>query len=191
MAAKKTSNKVDKNANLKPGSNPEDAARVGGKGDFGVPERNVVGRTYTSRNTKASDPGAAQAHGGEGDNRTTGVGGTGSGVGASSGGDLDTDFVGLDGSGLTASGADRQHHPGPDDSDGSSNEFAGGPPAQGRNQDDPRPQHVKGTTHQPPDEQTLEGGADDATNARGATDSFAGEISSGEASGGDSHSAAD
>jgi hypothetical protein len=149
--------------NLKPGSSAEDAAKVGGKGDFGVPESDVVGRTYTSRNTKASDPGAAQPHGGEDGNRTTGVGGTGSGVGASSGGDLDTDFVGI----------------------------RNDPPPQGHPDLKARPERVKGTTHQLPDEQTLEGGADDASLAEGDSDAFSGEISSGEASGQDNRTSSD
>ena len=155
MAQKKLVQKTD---NLKPGSNPADAAKVGGKGDFGVPESDVVGRTYTSRNTKASDPGAAQPHGGENDDRTTGVGGTGGGTGAASGGDIDTDVIGF-------------HPPTPQTS--------------GPSRADARPERVKGTTVQQPDARTLEGGADNAATTDGESDAFTGEISSGEASGGD------
>jgi hypothetical protein len=183
MATRKTSS--NKSEDLKPGSNPQDAAKVGGKGDFGVPEGDVVGRTYTSRNTKASDPGAAQARSGENDDRTSGAGGSASGVGSSSGGDIDTDIVGVGGTGnVSASGATGEHTPGPDDSDGTSNEFASGPPAEGRNQKNPRPERVKGSTVQLPDERTLQGSADDASGTN-PTDAAAGEITSGEASGGD------
>jgi hypothetical protein len=184
MAAKKRVPK--QKTDLKPGSNPEDAAKIGGQGDFGVPEDDVIGRTYTSRNTKASDPGAAQARSGENDDRTSGAGGTASGVGSSSGGDLDTDIVGVGGTGnVSTSGASGEHTPGPDDSDGTSSEFAAGRPAQGRNQQNPRPQRVKGSTVQQPDERTLEGGADNASRPDSQSDDFTGEVSSGEASGGD------
>ncbi len=146
------------NQNLKPGSNPEDATKIGGKGDFGVPESDVVGRTYTSRNTKASDPGAAQPRSGEDGTRTSGAGGVAGGVGSSSGGDIDTDVVGF-------------HPP--------TNETPRPSPT------DARPQRVKGSTVQQPDERSQEGGADNASTTDGESDAFTGEVSSGEASGGD------
>jgi hypothetical protein len=118
----------------KPASNRKDVTKVGGKGDFGVPVGNEKSREvrYTSRNTKAADRGAAQPRSGEGGGaRETGAGSHASGPGAGSGGDLDTDFTGVSGSGLAASGNFRRP-PGPDDSDGSSREFASGPPATGK-----------------------------------------------------------
>jgi hypothetical protein len=189
--------------NLKPGASAEDASAVGGAGDFGVRADDAIGREYTSRNTKQSDRGAAAPpRSGEAETegqRVSGAGGNQSGVGASSGGDLDTDLIGVGtgGTGIAANPS-KQHIDGPDDSDGSSREFASGGPAQGRNQThvgkvggDKR---VKGTTHRPPDDAssgTDAQGSDAATPARRPDevnpygDGFAGEISGGEASGSD------
>jgi hypothetical protein len=91
----------------KVGSNPAAAGKIGGKGDFGVPESDVVERSYTSANPRASDRGAAQPHAGEDGGRVAGVGGKASGPGASSGGDIDTDIIGLGtgGSGIAQSPA--------------------------------------------------------------------------------------
>ena len=177
----------------KVGSEPEAARQVGGKGDFGVPEQDTIGRAYTSANTRASDRGAAAPHAGENEDRTAGVGGHASGAGSSSGGDLDTDIVGVGtgGSGVAANGPRGTR--GPDDSDGSVREFASGPPTQntkGKNAG----KVVGGDTvdHGGGDiETTAEGrGADAASRpARGdpdaIDDSFTGEVSGGEASGQD------
>lgn len=187
-------------ASWKPGSEPQRASEVGSEGDFGVP----VGagpsrdRDYVNENTKRSDPGATQPFDWEHDGkRDHGAGARDSGPGSGSAGDLDPDLIGFGtGGGVAASPADEA--PGPDDSDGTSNEFAsplppGAPgvvvePASGKGQSGPRRpirgSVVQGTT----DIQTgPEGqGSDAATNpaARG-DDSFAGEISSGEAQGDD------
>src|SRR3954470_1257248 len=55
--------RTDPNASLKPGSSADDARKVGGEGDFGARAggERTADRDYTSRNTKMSDPGAAQA----------------------------------------------------------------------------------------------------------------------------------
>lgn len=166
-----------------PGSSVEDARAVGGKGDFGVPESNVVGRTYTSTNTKRSDPGNAPARGGADESRTTGVGGNASGVGSSSGGDIDADIIGVGthGSGISESGT--IHEPsGPDDAQARSHLGV-----------DPRQKGVyrpantaasDGSTVQPADDQTAgPSGADSASNTHSDDDSFAGEVSTDEASG--------
>jgi hypothetical protein len=125
-------------SNLKPGSNPEDAHNVGGKGDFGAPAggEHTAERDYVSRNTKASDPGNAQPWDFEHDGkRDHGAGARDTGPGSGSGGDIDPDIVGVGtgGSTFTQSGVIGRP-PGPDDSDGSSNEFASGAHAEGRNQ---------------------------------------------------------
>ena len=182
-------------ASWKPGSESGEAKNVGGEGAFGAP----VGagpnrdRDYVNENTKRADPGATQPMGWERDGvRDHGAGGPDSGPGSSSGGDLDPDFVGIaGGSGVAASG-DVNRPPGADDSDGTSNEFAAGQPAQGRNQT--HVGAVGGSKQVPGDVQTrgedqhtnAGEGADDVTNvqARG-DDSFATEISSGEARGED------
>jgi hypothetical protein len=106
---------------IHPGSSVEDAKAVGGEGDFGVAEANVVERTYTSQNTKRADPGAATARSGDDGkdgSRVSGAGGNDSGPGSSSGGDLDTDVVGVgDGIGFSSSGP-TDETPGPDDASG-------------------------------------------------------------------------
>jgi hypothetical protein len=83
-----------------------------------------------------SDPGNAQPFGFEHDGvRDHGAGGRDTGPGSASGGDIDPDIVGVGtgGSGIAISGVTGRP-PGPDDSDGSSDEFASGGHAQGRNQ---------------------------------------------------------
>jgi hypothetical protein len=115
----------------KVGSDPGAAKSFAGERDFGARADDVRERSYTSANTKASDRGAAQPHAGEGSGgtRTAGAGGTDAGVGSSSGGDIDTDFVGVAGSSGLAQAAPRGTE-GADDSDGTSREFASGPPTQ-------------------------------------------------------------
>jgi hypothetical protein len=177
-------------ADLKPGSSAEDARAVGGEGDFGesANENNRLDRDYVSRNTKMSDPGAAQPRSsGMAGARESGAGGSAVGTGASSGGDLDTDIVGVGtgGSGIAQSGV-AGRPPGPDDSDGSSREFASGPPAKGEK--GPHAGKVEGTIVDRSGggrESTPQGeGADSATSPEQfGDDSFKGEISSGEAGG--------
>ena len=168
---------------LHPGSSADDAKAVGGKGDFGVPESNVPERTYTSKNTKMSDPGNAVTRSGTDGSRTSGVGGNKSGDGSSSGGDVDPQIVGVGtGGGVSASGKIHEP-PGPDDATGSSQDFASGPPGKGANPQEKR-QSVKGSTVQPPDEATIgPQGADAAPHTEGESDAFSGEVSSREASG--------
>jgi len=135
MAHHKKHKHQTNNSSVKPGSDPDAISQIGGKGDFGVPESDVNERTYTSENTKASDPGAAHPRSGSQGVRVSGVGGMASGPGASSGGDVDSDLIGV-GTGGTTVGTSGQIHekPGPDDATGTSSDFASGPPAQGKNQ---------------------------------------------------------
>ncbi|HWE04332.1 MAG TPA: hypothetical protein VG326_18145 [Tepidisphaeraceae bacterium] len=164
-----------------PGSSAEDAKRVGGKGDFGVPESDVRERTYTSTNTKRSDPGGAPSRSASGGSRESGAGGNNSGAGSSSGGDLDTDITGVGfGGGVAASGKIHEP-PGPDDATGTSRDFASGPPAKGMA---PPARGKSGSTVQTPDDRTVApGGADMASNSDTGDDAFAGEVSTDEASG--------
>jgi hypothetical protein len=167
---------------LHPGSSGEDAKAMGGKGDFGVAEGDVVERTYTSANTKRADRGGAPAHSGSHGTRTSGVGGNDSGAGSSSGGDLDTDIIGIGtGSGVAASGKIHEP-PGPDDSTGTSRDFASGPPAK-RDKITSQPLRVSGSTVQPADDNSSGQGADAASPSQSVNDAFAGEVSSSEASG--------
>ena len=181
-------------ASWKPGSDAASAKDVKAEGDFGVPvgSGTTRQREYVSENTKMADPGAAKpfSHEFEG-RRTAGAGARFEGDGSGSEGDLDPDVIGFGGgTGIAASGPGDA--PAADDSDGSSNEMASGGPAQGRNQTGVHRvggnKQVKGTVfsdadvHAGADHQ----GADAATNplARG-DDSFAAEVSTGEASGQD------
>jgi hypothetical protein len=198
MAAKKRNPKKKKSRGGKPGSDPQAAKSFGGEGDFGaaVDRPRTADRDYVSANTKAADPGAAHPRAGEIDGvRTSGAGAPATGPGSGSGGDLDTDIIGVGtgGSGIATSGVIGRP-PAPDDSDGTSGEFASGGPAEGRNQGDVGKiggsRIVRGSTiSRDTDLQSHPSGqgADAATNpsARG-DDSFSGEISSGEAQGQDS-----
>jgi hypothetical protein len=124
--------------------------------------------------------------------RDHGAGARATGPGSGSGGDVDTDFVGVGtgGSGIATSGVIGRP-PGPDDSDGSSDEFAAGGHAEGRNQTGVGKvggvKRVAGTTHSADLDASTSGdaqGGDAATNPRArADDAFAGEISTGEAQG--------
>jgi hypothetical protein len=192
-------------ASWRPGSDPVPAGDVGASGDFGVPAGAGPDRErdYVNENTKAADPGATQPMAWEHDGvRDHGAGARDSGPGSSSAGDVDPDIVGVGtGGGVAASGPGAR--PGPDDSDGTSNEFNSPvpqsrsknvviEPASGRNQTGVHKvggsKRVRGTVAPGPDRTTVDDpeGADAATNppARG-DDSFAGEVSSGEASGQD------
>ena len=190
MAAHENQNQKNP-ADLKPGSSSEDARAVGGEGDFGesANENNRIDRDYTSRNTKMSDRGAAQPRSsGMAGARESGAGGSAVGTGASSGGDIDTDIVGVGtgGSGIAQSGSVGRP-PGPDDSDGSSREFASGPPAKGEK--GPHAGKVEGTIVD------RSGGGRESASGSGEgadsmtpppqfdDDSFKGEISSDEAGG--------
>jgi hypothetical protein len=177
-------------ADWKPGSEAEEAAKVANAGDFGVSESRASRgeRDYVSRNTKLSDPGAAQPWSNESADgaRVSGAGARNSGEGSGSGGDIDTDIVGVGtgGTGISTSGpSDRR---GADDTDGTSAQFASGKPATGRVPENAN--EFKGSTYTGPDRSTTgdEQGSDAATDPdQRDDDSFKGEVSSGEASGQD------
>ena len=183
-------------ASWKPGSEAEEAKNVKAKGDFGVPVGSGPSRErdYVTQNTKRADPGAAPPRSGADDSgegaRTTGVGGFASGDGSSSGGDLDPDIVGVGtgGSGVAEAGPDSRL--GRAETDGSSDQFASGGHAKGRKPAGaPRPRGpVRGGVVS--SDLDLSTGADGQTSdnvnnpARG-DDSFAGEMTLGEALGED------
>lgn len=172
----------------KVGSDPEAAKAFGGKRDFGVPANKgrTRDRDYTSQNAKASDPGAAQPHSSEFTGvRTHGAGGMASGEGSSSGGDIDPDIIGLGDGGSGIAASPPGHRPGADDTDGSTNEMASGPPAAGENETDvgkiggPSPVY-RSMVQANPDLQNPPGneGADAASNPDARDDdSFRGEVS--------------
>lgn len=182
----------------KVGSDPDAARSFGGKGDFGAAVNAPLtgDRDYVSQNTKQSDRGATNPGAWEADGvRDHGAGSPAVGAGSGSGGDLDPDWVGVGsgGAGLSTSGKVRDPA-GPDDNDGTSDEYASGGPAQGRNQTHTGQvggsKRVAGSTVVRDTDLTTgpeSQGADAATNpaARG-DDSFVGEVSSGETRGEDS-----
>ena len=182
-------------ASWKPGSESEEAKDVAAPGDFGVPVGTGPSRErdYVNENTKRSDPGAAQhADWEEIGVRDHGAGAPASGPGSSSAGDLDPDIVGVGTGGAGIAQAAPDDPPGPDDVTDATDAFASGGPANlrpGGSARAPRPPRSRGNSiNGDLDVQTGAGGqgADAATNpaARG-DDSFASEISSGEARGDD------
>lgn len=175
-------------ASWKPGSESDKAAEHEASGDFGVhaSRGSRADRDYTSRNTKLSDPGHAQPWSRENADgvRTAGAAGHASGTGSSSGGDVDTDLIGVGTGGSVVSQSGPVSRPGADDTDGSSDEFASGGHAPGTHPEKEEP--FKGSTYTGEMSQDVAGrGADNATNPARDDDSFAGEISSGEARGED------
>jgi hypothetical protein len=196
----KATKQHDPNASLKPGSSEQDARKVGGQGDFGAPEGGLTGRTaerdYTSRNTKVSDPGATAPFDFENDGvRDHGAGGRDNGPGSASGGDIDPDIVGVGtgGSGVAASGMNGRPA-GPDDVAEPAGNAGQRKPAKA-----PRPPH--GSTVSRDTDASTGGGAQGASAVTNPIheaggdirhtprdaygDSFASEISLGEASGED------
>jgi hypothetical protein len=184
-------------ASWKPGSEASEAKNVEAKGDFGVPVGSgpSLERDYVTQNTKRADPGAAPPRSGEdgGDGRrTTGAGGPATGDGSSSGGDLDPDIIGIGtGSGIASAGPDDDI--GQAETDGSSDQFASGGHATGRNSI-PRG-HIGGdkrirggsTVSRDLDLSTGADGqtSDNVNNPARGDDAFAGEITLGEALGED------
>jgi hypothetical protein len=173
------------------GSDPKAAAKVGGKGDFGVPETGRErDRAYVSQETKSQDPGGSPAHSSGEAERVTGVGGNDSGVGSSSGGDVDTDIIGLGAGGSTVSQS------GPDDRIDGKDMVSGDAPGLGM--DERRPNQSERIPQPPPgafvqhareDDESTTGdvqGAAAVTNpdAQGE-DSIMGELSMDDATGAD------
>jgi len=182
----------------RPGSDADHAKDVASSGDFGVPagsgsERD---RQYVSENTKRSDPGnsmpAAWEHEGV---RDHGAGAADSGAGSASGGDIDTDFVGVGTGGTSVSASGPDDAMGADETDGSTRKSSSPvpstkgskaviEPASGRMPRGP----ARGSTINRDTSaaaQPIGEGSDAATNPARGDDSFAGEISSGEARGED------
>jgi hypothetical protein len=116
----------------KVGGNREAARSVGGALDFGVSPRRREEALDVSRRTRGD---TATARAGT-DSRVAGVGGRESGPGSHSGGDLDPSItgVGTGGSAISQAGPDEPGEMGAAETTGGSEQFASGPPAQGRNQ---------------------------------------------------------
>jgi hypothetical protein len=123
----------DRNRTDKVGSDPSAAENFAGKHDFGIPSEDAApDMTIEDRDFPGRPAGNKKTRSGASGKRTIGVGSTEGPDGKGSGGDVDSDYIGLDGGGIASDG-ELHKPPGPDDSDGSSNEFASGPPAKGEN----------------------------------------------------------
>ena len=181
-------------ANWKPGSESGEAKDVAAPGDFGVPVGSGPSRErdYVNENTRRSDPGVSQpADWEEIGVRDHGAGAPASGPGSSSAGDLDPDIVGVGTGGTGVAQSAPDDSPGPDDVTDATDAFASGTPANvrpGGSAREPRAPRSRGNSiNGDLDMQNGSGGrgADAATNPARGDDSFAGEISSGEARGDD------
>src|SRR5436189_2234735 len=121
------------NKSGKVGSDPDAAENFAEKHDFGIPPEDAApDMTVEDRDYPGRPAGSKRTRSGASGKRTIGVGSTEGPDGKGSGGEVDTDLIGLDrtGGGVASDGVVGKP-PGPDDSDGSSNEFASGPPAKG------------------------------------------------------------
>ena len=126
--------KPEKDKSGKVGSDPEAAENFAEKHDFGIPSEDAApDMTIEDRDYPGRPAGSKKTRSGASGRRTVGVGSTEGPDGKGSGGEIDTDIIGVGtGSGVSSDGEVGKPS-GPDDSDGSSNEFASGPPAKGEN----------------------------------------------------------
>jgi hypothetical protein len=132
MPSKKNSGN-DRNKKSKVGSDPKAAENFAEKQDFGIPSEDAApDMTVEDRDYPGRPAGSKKTRSGASGRRTVGVGSTEGPDGKGSGGEVNTDIIGLDGSGGgVASDGEIGNTTGPDNTDGSSNEFASGPPAKG------------------------------------------------------------
>src|SRR5215208_8257592 len=130
MPSKKNPNQ-GKDKSDKVGSDPNAAENFAEKHDFGIPSEDAApDMTIEDRDYPGRPAGSKKTRSGASGRRTVGVGSTEGPDGKGSGGEVDTDLIGLDGSGGgVASDGSKPTCRGPDASDGTSNEFASGPPA--------------------------------------------------------------
>src|SRR3954466_4182300 len=130
MASKK--NRGSRNKTDKVGSDPSAAENFAGKQDFGIPSEDAApDMTIEDRDFPGRPAGSKKTRSGASGKRTIGVGSTEGPDGKGSGGEIDTDIIGVGSGGGGSSDGEIGRPSGPDDSDGSSNEFASGPPAKG------------------------------------------------------------
>jgi len=116
----------------KVGSDPSAAENFAEKHDFGIPSEDAApDMTIEDRDYPGRPAGNKRTRSGASGKRTVGVGSTEGPDGKGSGGDVDSDIIGVGSGGGVSSDGELGKPSGPDDSDGSSNEFASGPPAKG------------------------------------------------------------
>ena len=129
----------------KVGSDPQADKEFGGELDFGIPAKKASAAEPEGGRAKGPEQGTGPMRSGDRGVRTSGVGHAPGPDGAGSGGDLDTDFIGLDGKGGVARSPASGRTKGPDITEGGSQAFASGPPAEGKNQKAER-KIVRGST---------------------------------------------
>jgi hypothetical protein len=174
----------------KVGDDPETLKNVGGLGDFGIPASDPVARAHDG-DIEGRPAGSAPGYSGDKGARTTGVGSLGGPPGRDSGGDLDPDFIGLDGRGGLAAKPPREDEvTDANATDGSSDTFASGPPAQGHNAIKPNTHgaapavHGDTTDHSGEDASTVSPGAAGSVKpTRGDDPGAEGEVTLDEATG--------
>jgi hypothetical protein len=173
----------------KVGTDPKALKNVGGKGDFGIPARDNVARAKEGE-IEGRPAGSAPGYSGDAGARTTGVGSRGGPPGTDSGGDIDTDFIGLDGRGGLAAKSAHETVSAAEASDGSSDVFASGGHASGRNTIKPGTHGAAPSTHGDTADHSGQdasavnpNAAGSVTPARGEEPGAEGEITADEASG--------
>ncbi len=107
------------------------AEQPGGSQDFGIPASRAGEEANTGGRDKGPEEGTGYSRSGSRGVRTVGVGAPVGSDGSGSGGDLDADVIGLDGTAVSLNPGERRTR-GPDQTDGRTDPFASGPPAQGR-----------------------------------------------------------
>src|SRR5207248_1981192 len=123
-----------RNKTDKVGSDPSAAENFAEKHDFGIPSEDAApDMTVEDRDFPGRPAGNKRTRSGASGRRTVGVGSTEGPDGKGSGGEVDSDIIGVGTGGGVSSDGEIGKPSGPDDSDGSSNEFASGPPAKGEN----------------------------------------------------------
>jgi hypothetical protein len=156
----------------KVGSDPDAARNFASEGDFGIPSEDAApDMTVEDRDYPGRPAGNLRTRSGAGGKRTVGVGSTEGPDGKGSGGDVDSDIIGLGTAGGVSSDGEIGAKPGPDDTDGSSNEFASGPPAKGENRARYQPGEAAGDVMQR-DTSSEREDADEDANQRASDDTL-------------------
>jgi len=130
MSSKKNQSRDNKTDKV--GSDANAAENFAQKHDFGIPSEDAApDMTVEDRDYPGRPAGSKRTRSGAGGQRTVGVGSTEGPDGKGSGGEVDSDYIGVGSGGGVSSDGELGKPAGPDDSDGSSNEFVSGPPAKG------------------------------------------------------------
>jgi hypothetical protein len=118
----------------KVGSDRAADREIGGKLDFGIPAKDAIAPLPDGGREKGPGQGTGPMRSGARGVRDSGVGHAPGKPGTGSGGDLDPDIIGLDHRGGVSASPASGRTKGPDITEGGSDAFASGPPAEGRNE---------------------------------------------------------